>query len=577
MHDNSETQQCTKTTTKEKQQKQEQKHKQTATKKMKMNVENLPFGHICDDIAIGNATPYIRLYCRNVNGIFDREGIGLDSAFKEIEQAGADIFTFNETHGDESNAMARRSLRLSKQRMWRDSNKACKIVHSSSMAQVLTFTKPGGNMVGITGSLVGRLRDTITDPYGRWCGYSIIGRDNKEILILTAYNVSQFVNAKVGEDTLFNQQIALYKMNNKREPNPKKIFIADLIEVITKARASDKDIILTGDFNELVGDDPNMTAKVLMAGSLTDVHGHQHGDVDITAYTQGQKRLDYVFVSPQLVDHILHSGYEAFHTRIASDHKGYFVDFALAGFLDRQLQSIFLSSSRAIRGTHPSNITKYIKHLHKYLEEKEIYRLAKVQKNWYEKDKLEALDKKITKGMLEAEEQRRIHHRLTWTKEVNEVMTTANILRIHLSSLRNGIDCTKQIEQKQLLLRKHIILPIEIEATSIALRLAQTNCRTLIKEQRNKQTTKDEEQEAAFVAMNPEMGAKRAAQIFKRARDTKQMMSELPFKMNCPRGISSILVPLPKEGLELEYLQITDGPTIERLILNRNIRHFRQA
>jgi hypothetical protein len=55
------------------------------------------------------------------------------------------------------------------------------------------------------------------------------------------------------------------------------------------------------------------------------------------------------------------------------------------------------------------------------------------------------------------------------------------------------------------------------------------------------------------------------------------MMTELPSKMNCPGGISSILVPLPKEGIELEYLAITDGPTIERLILQRNIRHFRQA
>jgi hypothetical protein len=58
-----------------------------------------------------------------------------------------------------------------------------------------------------------------------------------------------------------------------------------------------------------------------------------------------------------------------------------------------------------------------------------------------------------------------------------------------------------------------------------------------------------EEQESAFAAMNPEMGAKRAAQIFKRAKDTKQMMSELPSKMHCPGGISSILVPLPKEGI----------------------------
>jgi hypothetical protein len=186
----------------------------TTRKKMSVTKENLPFGHICDDIAIDNDTPYVRIYCQNVCGIFDREGAGLDSAFNEIKQAGADIFTFNETHGDESNATARRALRLSKQRMWRNINEDCKIVHSSSTAAVTNFTKPGGNLVGITGQLVGRIRETITDPYGRWCGYTIIGRDMREIMILTAYNVSQHKNAKVGDDTLFNQQIALYKLNN---------------------------------------------------------------------------------------------------------------------------------------------------------------------------------------------------------------------------------------------------------------------------------------------------------------------------------------------------------------------------
>jgi hypothetical protein len=48
---------------------------------------------------------------------------------KEIKQAGADIFTFNEIHGDESNALARRVKRLSKQRMWKNNNEDCKIVH----------------------------------------------------------------------------------------------------------------------------------------------------------------------------------------------------------------------------------------------------------------------------------------------------------------------------------------------------------------------------------------------------------------------------------------------------------------
>ena len=38
-----------------------------------------------------------------------------------------------------------------------------------------------------------------------------------------------------------------------------------------------------------------------------------------------------------------------------------------------------------------------------------------------------------------------------------------------------------------------------------------------------------------------------------------------------------IEVPIPTEGDTLQYMEITDGPTIERLLLDRNIRHFRQA
>jgi hypothetical protein len=77
--------------------------------------------------------------------------------------------------------------------------------------------------------------------------------------------------------------------------------------------------------------------------------------------------------------------------------------------------------------------------------------------------------------------------------------------------------------------------------------------------------------------MNPEMDMKRAAQIFQKAKDTKQMMSELSLKMNCPGGKSPILVPLPKVGIELKYIEIMDGPAIEQLILQKNTRHFRQA
>lgn len=66
------------------------------------------------------------------------------------------------------------------------------ITASSSDAAVARFCKPGGNMIGITGKLCGRI---INNDYGRWCGYSLAGRDGRELLIVTAYNVSQEIAA----------------------------------------------------------------------------------------------------------------------------------------------------------------------------------------------------------------------------------------------------------------------------------------------------------------------------------------------------------------------------------------------
>jgi hypothetical protein len=36
-------------------------------KAMTVTKDNIPFGHICDDIVIDNDIPYVRVYCQNVN------------------------------------------------------------------------------------------------------------------------------------------------------------------------------------------------------------------------------------------------------------------------------------------------------------------------------------------------------------------------------------------------------------------------------------------------------------------------------------------------------------------------------
>ena len=63
-------------------------------------------------------------------------------------------------------------------------------------------------MVGILGNLVGRIRSRVHDSYRRWCGFTIVGKDGRDILILMVYNVSQDNSSNY--DTLYTQQRAQY-------------------------------------------------------------------------------------------------------------------------------------------------------------------------------------------------------------------------------------------------------------------------------------------------------------------------------------------------------------------------------
>ena len=96
----------------------------------------------------------------------------------------------------------------------------CNLVSLSSLAPITSYIKLGGNMMEITGPLIGRTRRRIKDKYGRWCGFVLLGKGNRETLVLTAYNVPQ--DTPAGDDTLHVQQKSLYLLDGKVDPNPRK-------------------------------------------------------------------------------------------------------------------------------------------------------------------------------------------------------------------------------------------------------------------------------------------------------------------------------------------------------------------
>ena len=84
--------------------------------------------------------------------------------------------------------------------------------------------------------------------------FILLRKDNKEILVLTVYNAPQETPA--GNNTLHAQQTSLYLLDGEADPNPRKLFICNLLTVITTATKENQDINLIGDINEVIGDDP---------------------------------------------------------------------------------------------------------------------------------------------------------------------------------------------------------------------------------------------------------------------------------------------------------------------------------
>ena len=78
--------------------------------------------------------------------------------------------------------------------------------------------------MGICGSLVSCMRQQIKDKYGRWCGFELLGKDNREIIVLIAYYVPQ--DTPAGDDTLHAQQTSLYLLDREVNSNPRKISFA---------------------------------------------------------------------------------------------------------------------------------------------------------------------------------------------------------------------------------------------------------------------------------------------------------------------------------------------------------------
>ena len=130
-----------------------------------------------------------------------------------------------------------------------------KTVFSSSDMPSASMYKPWGITMTLTDKLCGTAKPGAgKDPsgIGRWSYMVLKGKTGQELLVSTAYRVSQVSMPQHGEGTTYHQEHMIMSKTGNTNPNPRKQFILDMIKFIQDHQGRGREILLMLDANEEV-------------------------------------------------------------------------------------------------------------------------------------------------------------------------------------------------------------------------------------------------------------------------------------------------------------------------------------
>jgi hypothetical protein len=155
-----------------------------------------------------------------------------------------------------------------------------------------------------------------------------VGKKNTKITVITRYRCVQ--NANADSSAWTQQKIYMRDRKSKASPDLRKQFVTDLIAFINAKQASDHEIILNLDANEVLGEESKGIAKILQECDMVDLldkpdlkHKHQLKDT----YRRGSNRcIDFMLGTPQIQTSVHQSGALEYNDGILLDHRGLYVD-----------------------------------------------------------------------------------------------------------------------------------------------------------------------------------------------------------------------------------------------------------
>jgi hypothetical protein len=331
-----------------------------------------------------------------------------------------------------------------------------KLSTSSSTKRSASAKLPGGTLTIAVDNFTGRISGSGRDSkYGRWSYFQTRGRHGRTIIIVTIYQVCNQAVASAGTMTACLQQHTLLDeasriSTNARgvpSPHPRKALIQDFSAQLRLWRSAGHELIIPGDLNELLGNNPEEFGSITSEFNLADVYRHRHGMAEPATFNGGHRRLDYILCSIPLLSTVTACGILPLNILSHSDHRTVFVDFdtkLLFGSLPSELASC---KDPQFKSRDYENSEQYVYSMHAYCHDNKVYQMAENAKVQVDEAQLNRLDQAVGKAMEAGLQAVKKRYRTPFSPEMRQAHLARTFHNLQLTQFKTGRTKSKSIKE----------------------------------------------------------------------------------------------------------------------------------
>jgi hypothetical protein len=394
----------------------------------------------------------------------DGQGGTFYDALKTLRDTEVDYAGFSEHNTDTTQRSVTTQYHKAAQAIYQSGH--YKIELGTSPIPAINTYKPGGTMSIITDNFSSRKKSGGSDPWGRWSYFKLHGRQGTIITMITAYQPCEGRPKVDGSLRVIDQQYSLLiKAKRTRPHNIRKHFVQDLQKFIQSCQADQEQIILGGDFNDLIGQDGSGMTRLVRECQLTDIIHHYHGTPphNFATWLDGKRVVDYIFVDSNTADCVTACGYEPFNYRIPGDHRAMYVDFDTLRLYGSNHTPLAPMPRRDVLSKKPHHISQYFPAKYAYLERHNFFtRLTQLQQH-PNHQLAERLDKDLVTASIHAGKQCTAHPRVPFSPKLVRLRTRYSLLCLLHIQLKNNINMDDGINKKLRLLDETFVIPTTLQ------------------------------------------------------------------------------------------------------------------